>query len=127
MRMRPALDVLGFGGLVAEGMGYDVRRLGLNLLFWVSVLVALLTAMVGTIGFVGIIVPALLRQRGVERPSLLLPRCFWEGALLVLSAHGISQLFALYAEIKVGAITGLMGGIFFMFYMYRQAIHAERA
>lgn len=118
--MRWDLNLLLAGEEMAAGRGLDVRRLRWMLLFSVSLMVGALVAVVGPIGFVGLIVPHWVRRILPADHLVLLPACFLVGgAFLVLSDIAARTLLA-PAEIPVGILTALLGGPFFLWVLARR-------
>src|SRR4051812_41264266 len=112
--MRWDLNLLLTGEELAASRGVDLMRLRLTILLVTSLMIGALVAVVGPIGFVGLMVPHMLR-RGVGHDHLLLaPACLLGGgAFLTLCDLGARTLMA-PAELPVGVITALLGGPFFL-------------
>jgi len=72
------------------------------------------TAVSGVIGFIGLVVPHLLRPLVGHRPALLLPVSALGGALLLLCADIAVRLIAPGVELKLGVLTALIGAPFFL-------------
>ena len=84
-----------------------------------AVSVGACTAVSGVIGFVGLVVPHLLRPLVGHQPSRLLIASALGGAVLLLSADVLVRLIATDAELKLGVVTALIGGPFFLFLILR--------
>jgi len=113
------LNVLQHGSLQASALGVDVKRLRL----WVYLLASLVTAtavtIAGTIGFIGLIVPHLLRLSGVTNHRWLLPcSCLAGGCLLVL-ADSIARIIIQPHQLPVGVITAMIGVPLFLILLHR--------
>jgi iron complex transport system permease protein len=78
------------------------------------------TAVAGAIGFVGLVVPHLLRPFVGQRPSRLLPASLLGGGLLLLAADLVVRLFSNGQELKLGVVTALIGAPFFLWLVLRQ-------
>ena len=77
--------------------------------------------MVGLIGFVGLVVPHLVRLINGPDNRFLLPMSFFMGALLLLLADLIARIVAAPAELPIGLITALIGGpVFLLMIAYQQ-------
>ena len=72
------------------------------------------TAVAGAIGFVGLVVPHLLRPLVGHRPSLLLPTSALGGAVLLLFSDVAVRLLSFGPELKLGVFTALVGSPFFL-------------
>jgi iron complex transport system permease protein len=71
-------------------------------------------AVTGSIGFVGLVVPHLMRPLVGHRSARLLPACALSGAILLLAADIVIRLLSLTAELKLGVATALLGAPFFL-------------
>jgi iron complex transport system permease protein len=114
------LDLLVLGEAEAFHMGVEVERLKR----WSIVLVAALTgaavAFAGVVGFVGIIVPHLLRLVIGPGHRRLLPASACLGAILLVGADTFARTIAAPAEIPIGVLTALVGAPFFLAILLRQ-------
>lgn len=113
------LDLLVLGEETAATLGVDRARLRLFGATVVGVLVGTATAVVGTIGFVGLIVPHLARSLAGQTHVRLIPASMLIGAALVLAADTLGRaLSPMY--LAPGAVTSLLGGLFFLWLLRRQ-------
>ncbi|MDX2234093.1 MAG: iron ABC transporter permease [Hyphomonadaceae bacterium] len=111
---RRALDALSLGEESAVSLGVDVTRTQRLLALGVGLATGASVAVTGVIGFVGLIVPHLLRPlTGGEPGRLLLPSAVG-GALLVLAADIAVRLTPSAAEVKLGVALSALGGPFFL-------------
>jgi iron complex transport system permease protein len=108
-----ALDALSLGEEVAESMGVNVRRLAAWMVLAISIGVGASVAVAGAIGFVGLIVPHVLRPLVGERPSALIWPSAFGGASLLLAADMGVRLIPTASELMVGVMTALLGAPFF--------------
>lgn len=112
-----ALDALALGDEVAESMGFRLRGLlGIQTRVVVGAAVAVgsCVAVSGAIGFVGLVVPHLLRPLTGHQPSRLLLPSALGGALLLLVADAAVRLLSGATEIQIGVLTALIGApVFF--------------
>jgi iron complex transport system permease protein len=104
----------------------EARHMGLNTertRFVLIVLTALMTgaavAVAGIIGFVGLVVPHVIRLIAGPDHRLLLPASALGGALLLLLADLAARTVAAPAELPLGVVTALLGGPFFMWLLFR--------
>jgi iron complex transport system permease protein len=116
----PRFNPLAAGEEWAASRGVNVRRLKNISYFTGSVLTGSVTAFSGPIGFVGLIVPHMLRLLAGPDHRVLIPASFFAGAgFLVLCDTAARTLFA-PTEIPVGVITALLGGPFFIILLKRK-------
>lgn len=113
------LDALTLGEDSARSLGFRSAPLRWRLVAGVALCVGASVSVSGNIGFVGLVVPHLLRPWvGFEPRRLLLPSALG-GALLLLVADMAVQLLSPGAGIKLGVVTALVGGPFFLHLIYR--------
>lgn len=108
------LDALTLGEDVAATMGVRIGRMRLLTVASVALLVGAATAVAGAIGFVGLVMPHLLRRAVGGRPSRLLPAAALGGAAMVLAADLAVRLIAPERDLKLGVLTALVGAPFFL-------------
>jgi iron complex transport system permease protein len=108
------LDALTLGEDAAASMGIDLARLRLAVVFGTAALVGAATAVAGAVGFVGLVVPHLLRRATGAQPSRLLPAAALGGAAVVLAADLAVRLIAPERDLKLGVLTALVGAPFFL-------------
>jgi iron complex transport system permease protein len=108
------LDLLTFGEETALSMGADLRRLRRRLFLAVALAVGSAVSVTGSIGFIGLVVPHLLRPLVGHQPSRLLIPSALGGALLLLLADIGVRLLPAQGEIRVGVVTALIGAPFFL-------------
>ncbi|MGD9785228.1 MAG: FecCD family ABC transporter permease [Hyphomicrobiaceae bacterium] len=108
------LDALTLGEDVARNLGVDLDRLRTRLVAGVALAVGAATAVSGTIGFVGLVVPHLLRPLVGHAPGRLLVPSLLGGAIAVLVADVGVRLAAPAGDIKLGVLTALVGAPFFL-------------
>lgn len=118
------LNVMAFGGRTAETIGVDSRRVKKILLVCASLLTAICVSVSGIIGFVGLIVPHLLRLVLGPDNRLLIPSCFFGGAILLLTADTITRAW-LPTELPIGVLTSLIGGPFFCYIFRRKQLGGQ--
>jgi len=112
------MDLLSLGAREAQSLGVDIKRLRRSMLALSTVLTALATAVAGTVGFVGLIVPHLLRLLVGPEHKRLVPLTLIGGAAFVLACDLISRSAG---GLRVGIVTSLIGGPFFIWLLRRQA------
>lgn len=109
------LNALTLGEETAHSMGFDVNRYRWILVLGVAASVGAAVSVAGNIGFIGLVVPHLIRPFVGYEPRRLLVSSALGGAILLLVADIAVQLLASDGEIKLGVITSLVGGPFFLF------------
>ena len=108
------IDVLALGEDAAAGLGLDVDA-AIRRVFLVASLVAAATvAAAGLVGFVGLVVPHIVRAAGVRRHRALLVGSALAGATLVVCADLLGRVLRPPAELPLGAVTALIGVPFFL-------------
>ena len=119
LRLAPEIDVLALGEEAAAALGSDVER-ATRRVFLVSALLAGATvAAAGLIGFVGLIVPHIVRAFGVRRHRALIAGSALVGATLVVLADVAARTALPPAELPLGAVTALIGVPFFLIQLAR--------
>ena len=109
------LNALTLGTETARSMGFDVARMRLLLVLGVTASVGAAVSVAGNIGFVGLVVPHLMRPLVGYEPRRLLFASAVAGAILLLLADIAVQLLSETREMKLGVITALVGAPFFLF------------
>ncbi|ATG47753.1 iron ABC transporter [Celeribacter ethanolicus] len=114
-----ALDALALGEAVASHMGIDTQRMKRIAILSVAGSVGASVAITGGIGFIGIVVPHLLRLlQGPEHRNLL-PNAALLGAITLLIADMISRVAVAPAELPIGIVTACLGGPFFLWILLK--------
>jgi iron complex transport system permease protein len=106
------LNIMATGDRAATSLGVNTVRLRLILLTIATLMTALAVSVSGIIGFVGLIVPHLLRHLVGPDNRLLIPLAFFTGGLLLLIADTLTRA-VLPSEVPIGILTALLGGPFF--------------
>lgn len=114
------LDLLVLGESEAFHMGVEVERLKRRAIVLVSAMTGAAVSFAGIIGFVGIIVPHLLRLMIGPSHRLLLPASVLLGASLLLAADTLARTLAAPAEVPIGILTALIGAPAFLSILLRQ-------
>ena len=113
------LDALTLGEDAAASMGVDLRRVQFLAVFGAAASVGAATAVAGAIGFIGLVVPHLLRPLVGSLPSRLLPASALGGACLLLAADILVRVIAPDKDLKIGVLTAIIGAPFFLWLVYR--------
>lgn len=108
------LDALTLGEDAAQAMGVRLGRLRWGLILGTALAVGAAVAVAGAVGFVGLVVPHVLRPWVGAMPSRLLPAAALGGAAMVLAADVAVRLVAPDQDLKLGVLTALVGAPFFL-------------
>lgn len=114
------LDALTLGEDAAASLGIALPRLRLRMIFGVAATVGAVTAVAGAIGFVGLVVPHLLRRAVGAQPSRLLPASALGGAAMILAADIAVRLVLPSRDLKLGVLTALVGAPVFLHLIWRE-------
>ncbi|MFI8634163.1 FecCD family ABC transporter permease [Microbacterium sp. NPDC077663] len=115
----PSLDLLALGERQAEHLGVRVEGLRIAAIIVIALLTCAAVAFVGIIGFVGLVVPHLMRMILGPAHRLLLPACALGGSLLLVAADLVARTAIAGSELPIGMITALIGGPFFFWLLRR--------
>lgn len=117
--MARKLDLLALGERPARHLGVDVESLRRRIIVIVALLTSAAVAFAGIIGFVGLVVPHILRMALGPGHRLLLPASALGGALLLLAADTAARTLVANADLPIGMLTALVGGPFFFWLIRR--------
>ena len=120
LRQRPLLYGLSLGERTAQSLGLNVKRGSRLIVLGAAVLVGSAVAVAGAIGFVGLIVPHLIRPLVKHRPDRLLLPSALAGSTLVLCADLVVRLMPPGRELKLGVLTSLIGAPLFIWLVWRE-------
>lgn len=115
----PALDGLALGEDTARSLGFNLARLRLQLIAGTALAVGSAVAAAGSIAFVGLVVPHLMRPLVANRPSRVLLLGGLGGATLTLIADTAVRLLPIRPELKLGVVTALIGAPFLFHLIWR--------
>lgn len=104
-----ALNVLARGDLQAEALGVQVQRLKLQLYVCTSVLTACAVTIAGSIGFVGLVIPHMLRLLGARDHRLLIPAAVLLGGSFLMLADSLARSIVAPLQLPVGVVTAIIG------------------
>ena len=114
-----ALNVLARGSLQAAALGVSVRPLEWSIYLMASLLTASAVTMAGSVGFVGLVVPHMLRLALGNDQRLILPACALAGGTLLVLADTLARVMIAPEQLPVGVITALIGVPTFLYLLYR--------
>ncbi|MGD2186327.1 MAG: iron ABC transporter permease [Desulfobacterales bacterium] len=113
------LNLMSLGDRTASSLGVDTQKVTLTLLTTASMVAAICVSVSGIIGFVGLLVPHMMRLLTGPDNRRLIPISFLAGAILLLAADTITRA-VLPSEIPIGVLTALIGGPFFCYIFRKQ-------
>ncbi|MFH1146793.1 MAG: iron ABC transporter permease [Pseudomonadota bacterium] len=114
------LDILTLGEEKAAYLGLDTRSLRRVLFVVASLLTGTCVAISGIVGFVGLIIPHLFRRVLGPRHAVLIPVSAMGGAVFLPLCDTIARTIVAPLELPVGVVTGIIGGVFFLFFIFRK-------
>lgn len=112
------LNVLLTGGDVARSLGVDVEKTKKTILFFSTLMIAVIVAYCGVIGFIGLIVPHITRILVGSDNRRIIPFSIFGGMIFTLIADILARTLISPSEIPLGAITSIVGAPFFIFLLY---------
>jgi iron complex transport system permease protein len=115
----PEIDVLALGDDAAAGLGVNVDRAGRRAYVLASLLAAATVAAAGLVGFVGLVVPHLVRGRAGHRHRAVIVAAGLAGAALLIAADLVARTLRAPSELPLGAVTALAGVPFFLVQLRR--------
>jgi iron complex transport system permease protein len=118
--LRHELNLLSLGEELAVGRGLNAARTKLILLLTGGLMVGAVVAVVGPIGFVGMIVPHVCRRLLGPDHRALVPASFLLGAIFLPACDAVARLIIAPAELPVGIITSILGGPFFIWILMQK-------
>ncbi|MDA8504239.1 iron ABC transporter permease [Citrobacter sp. Awk 2] len=119
-RLAAALNLLQLGEEEAHYLGVDVRTIQRILLLCSALLVAAAVAVSGVIGFIGLVVPHLMRMWLGSDHRAVIPGSVLAGAFLLLIADTLARTAVAPAEMPVGLLTSILGAPWFLWLIFRQ-------
>ena len=114
-----SLDALTLGEQAARSVGVDTGRLQIVVIAGTALCVGAAVASAGVIGFVGLMVPHLVRPFAGHRPSAILLPSALGGALLLAVADSLVRLAPTVSELRLGIAMSMLGGPFFLYLLIR--------
>jgi iron complex transport system permease protein len=113
-------NLLSLGEEGAAQLGVDVESLRRGTFFASSLLVGAIVPVSGMIGFVGLIIPHVLRLLFGADHRLLLPASLWGGAIFLVWADTVARTIVSPTELPVGVVTAMCGGPFFLYLLRKE-------
>lgn len=119
MPLGRTLNVLARGGMQAAALGVAVRRMEWMLYLVASLLTAVAVTTAGSVGFVGLMVPHMLRLKLGNDQRIILPASLLAGGTLLTLADTLARTMVAPQQLPVGVITALLGVPSFLYLLYR--------
>ncbi|MEX0740111.1 MAG: iron ABC transporter permease [Pseudohongiella sp.] len=116
-----ALNALARGELMAAALGVNVTRLKLLLYFSASILTATAVTVAGSVGFVGLVIPHMLRLLGARDHRWLVPCSVVLGGSFLLLADSLARTIVAPQQLPVGVLTAMIGVPAFLFILHQGA------
>lgn len=114
-----ALDAFAFGSDTAQSLGVAVRRVRILLLATTAVMTAVMVSIVGTVGFVGLVIPHAARFLVGPGHARLLPACLAGGAIFMILADILARTLIPQQILPIGVVTALFGAPAFAVILHR--------
>jgi len=112
------LNALLMGSDTAHCLGIDVERTKKTILLFTTLMIGVIVSYCGVIGFVGLVVPHIVRLLVGSDNRRIIPFSFLGGAIFMLLADIASRTLAAPSELPIGAITAFVGAPFFIYLLY---------
>jgi iron complex transport system permease protein len=116
---RRALDALSLGEETAQSLGFNLKRMEIRLMLAIALGVGACVAVSGSIAFIGLVVPHILRPWTGGKPSRLLLPSALAGAALLTAADILVRLIPTTNELRLGVVTAFLGTPFFLHLLLR--------
>jgi len=113
MHWKP-LDLISVDELTAESAGLDVANFRKRVFIIVALITAISVSVSGVIGFLGLIIPHVLRKAGIRSHLFLIPTAFLAGASFLLVCDVIARVIVRPAELPVGVVMAIVGAPLFL-------------
>jgi iron complex transport system permease protein len=114
------LNALMMGQESAAAMGVSVNRVRVIILLLATLVTSMIVSLTGTIGFVGLVVPHIMRSFVGGDNRVLLPLCALAGAGFILGIDIVARLLLAPQELPIGILTGAIGGGYFCYSIARR-------
>jgi len=118
--MAGELDILALGTDTAESLGMHVKAVRLLFLILAAALAGAAVSFAGSIGFLGLIVPHIIRRFAGTESRILLPASALGGAIFLSVCDLLARLLFAPFELPVGIVLAFLGGPFFLWLLFRQ-------
>ena len=119
LRLHRELNAFAVGEENARHIGVNVRRVRLTVLIAVSALIGVCVSIGGTIGFVGLVTPHIVRMITGPNHAKLMPACLFGGASFLMLCDLAARMIANPLQLPIGVVTSLIGAVLFIVIFYR--------
>lgn len=126
LRRAQELNAFAVGEDNARHIGVDVRRVKLVILIMVSGLIGVCVSIGGSIGFVGLVTPHIVRMLVGPNHRRLLPASIFGGAVFLMLADLVARTLLSPVELPIGVVTSLVGAVVFVVIFYRSRRQGQR-
>ena len=116
----PALNAMSLGDETAASLGIEVGRFRLSVFVVSALITGVMVAFSGIIGFVGLMMPHLVRLIAGGDNTRVLPLSALAGAIFLVLADTLARVVLAPEDMPIGVVTGLVGGVFFLWLMARR-------
>ena len=113
------LNAFAVGEENAAHIGVNIRRVKLTVLITVSILIGVCVSIGGTIGFVGLVTPHMVRMISGPNHRRLLPLSLFSGAIFLMLADLVARVLLNPRELPIGVVTSIVGAVVFIFIFYK--------
>lgn len=114
------MNAMTLGDETAASLGLEVGRFRLTVFVVAALVTGVMVAFSGIIGFVGLMMPHLVRLVAGGDMARVLPGSAWAGAVFLIAADTASRVVMAPEDLPIGIVTGLAGGLFFIWMMARR-------
>lgn len=118
----PELNAFYLGEEQAHYLGVDVAKAQTILLILASLLTAASVYLAGLIGFVGLVIPHIIRRLQGSNHHLLLPLSFFAGAIFLVAADILAEQVPFIGTVPVGLVSDLIGGPYFVYILFKTRV-----
>ena len=119
LRYARELNAFAIGEDNARNIGINVRRVRLSILISVSAVIGVCVSVGGTIGFVGLVTPHMIRMLTGPNHRRLLPATLFGGAVFLMLADLVARILLNPLELPIGVVTSFVGALLFIYIFYR--------
>lgn len=119
------LDIMTFGDEQSNSLGVNVKVVKKFLILFAALLTGIAVSFTGTIGFIDLVAPHVVRKIFGARHKIVLPMTFFIGGAFMALADLISRTLLAPKEIPVGAVTALIGAPFFAYIFFHKSKEKE--
>ncbi len=119
IRFSRKLDILQLGEREAYRIGINVKKLKINIIITSAIIIGAGVSLSGMIGFVGLVIPHIIRLLGIVKHKMLLITSALGGSILMIISDLICRTMIQPAELPVGLITSAIGAPFFLWLIFK--------